>query len=215
MKIIGQILINIVLSCGFFLIGYFFASYLQYTDSILSLNEINVIIAVISVGISIFVSVNNWKRTPKLVFDSMLQRNEKDPSLFPLGKQYFLRIKNEKKDTLAKSIRGFITIEDTKIEYKPLLWENNRKEYFDIGFQGDLFLFSIEKTETGYDIKIPFIHSEENQEKDTKYFYPTNLTFEFARINNIIIQIDSENALTPKKPFMTTLEKLLVNSKNI
>jgi hypothetical protein len=97
MKIIGQILINIVLSCGFFLIGYFFASYLQYTDSIFSLNEINVIIAVIGVGISIFVAVNNSKRTPKLVFDSMLQRNEKDPSLFPLGKQYFLRIKNKKR----------------------------------------------------------------------------------------------------------------------
>jgi hypothetical protein len=57
-------------------------------------------------------------------------------------KQYFLRIKNEKPDAIAKLVRGFITIEGTKVDYKPLLWENNRKEYFDIGYQGDLFLFS-------------------------------------------------------------------------
>jgi hypothetical protein len=211
MGIREQLIINIALSCVFFVIGFSVASYSQYSNLESSFSAINAIIGVIGMGTALSVAINNWKKVPKLDFDNILQFSEKDIYLLPFGTQYFLRIKNEKKDTLAKSVRGFITIDDTIIDYKPLLWENNRRNEFNIGVKGDLFLFSLEEIETGYQIKI-LLTSTENREESIN-FYPVNLTFEDSKLKHITIRIDSENAITPKRPFIITLKDLLIDTK--
>ena len=93
--------------------------------------------------------------------------------------------------------------------------QNHRIQYFDIGYQGDLFLFSIEETQTGYDINIPYIPpAEKKKENRTEIFNP-NITFEDSKSTKIIVRIDSDNASTPKNPFSSNLKELLDNAKTI
>src|SRR5918995_3303543 len=126
-----QIFISIAISILFFIAGFNFANYLHITSPDSGFTQLGSILGGIGAGSSMLNLVRSWlledKKTAKLMFDDILQYNVLDFYLLKIGKQYFLRIKNEKPHTIAKSVRGFITIEDTKIEYKPLFWENNRQ----------------------------------------------------------------------------------------
>ena len=212
-----QILISITISALFFIAGFNFSNYLNAPSPNSQYAQLGLILGGIGAASSMFNLVRSWliedRKTAKLVFDEMIQYNVLDFYLLKLGKQYFLRIKNEKLDTIAKSVRGFITIEGTKVDYRPLVWENNRKVEFNIGYKGDLFLFSIEEGKNEYKINIPSTLSENREE--TIEFYQENLTFADSKVKKITIRIDSENATTHKKYFITTLEELLIKAKKI
>ena len=147
-----QIFITIAISILFFIFGFTISNYLNVKSPNSEYTQLGSILGGIGAGSSMFNLIRSWlvedKKTAKLEFLEVIQYNVTDFYLVKLGKQYFLRVKNEKPDTIAKTVRGFITIEHTNVDYKPLLWENNRIQYFDIGYQGDLFLFSIEETQT-------------------------------------------------------------------
>jgi hypothetical protein len=210
-----QIFISIAISTLFFIAGFNFSNYLNVQSPNSQYAQLGSILGGIGAGSSMLNLIRSWlledRKTPKLVDDGVIQYNVPDFYLLKLGKQYFLRIKNEKPNTIAKSVRGFITIDGTKVNYKPLVWENNRQVEFNIGYKGDLFLFSIEEGKTEYKINIPSILSENREE--TIEFYQEKLTFADSKVKEITIRIDSENAIAPKKYFTTTLEELFSKAK--
>ena len=164
--------------------------------------------------------IRSWliedKKTAKLRFDEVIQYNVKDFHLLRTSGeyfQYFLRIKNEKINTKAESVRGFITIENTKTQYKPLIWENNRQQYYDIGYQGDLYLFTITNNESGYTVNMHYTPPEGKERQDVTEYDYEDMTLEDSKNKNIIIQIDSNNASIPDKPYNITLEKLLATAR--
>ena len=172
-------------------------------------NGLNTVIGVVGLGTAIFVALNNWynneRKIPTSFYEDIIKRDEKH-GLW--GQKYCICIKKNKGEGLAKSVRGFITIENTQMEKIPLLWDNNNSLYSDIGDYDYLNLFSIQESKDGYNIHIPIIPSTDSSNNSLDYY---NQSINRDTLNSkIIITIDSENARWPKQPHIITLKDVVL-----
>lgn len=115
---------------------------------------------------------------------------------------YFLRIKKTKGESIARSVRGYLTTEGTEIQNIPLQWYLQTLSSNNIDDFKDLWLFSTDEY-INYDHSAVFIsHSSDA--------LPDNLFSQWKKDvlhKKITVRIESENAKVPKEAFTDTVEK--------
>lgn len=177
-------IISLILMLITFIFGFLTAIHVE------QLNVINPTVNLLGIilGLGTIFNVSNiiidWitdkKNTPVLQHGEIIKR----------GMKYYLRIKKVKGKHQAKSVKGFVKIENTEINYIPAIWDFENDSFVNISHFRDIHLFTYNVPA----IFFPIInHDFEN--------WYTTMIGEFDTSNKISIRIESENAKVPIEPF--------------
>lgn len=147
------------------------------------------------------------KETVVLKFDEILKI--KPPNIQVYHMMYFLRIKKTKGDSIARSVRGYLTIEGTEIQNIPLQWYLQKSSSNNIEDFKDLWIFSTDNY--NYDYSAVFISHSSDALPD-KFFSQWKKN---VLDKKIILRIESENAKIPKEPFSDTIENIISRAKDL
>jgi hypothetical protein len=201
--ILKQWIISLFLILLSFVLGFYTAIYLQQESSVTNFINILPIVTGLGAGIGIVKVIADWivnrKKIPLLDYGEIIKKNM----------QYYIRIKKTKGEELAKSVRGFITIENTEIKNAPMTWDYEYTNSIDISHYRDLNLF-INNTPS---IKFQLVNEDED-----KNWFNALIGIDFDKIkafetsNKISIQLQSENAKLPSKPFVKSFENIRLNA---
>ena len=187
-----------------FVLGFYTAIYSQELNAITPSINILAIVTGVSAGINILKIIKDWitdkKNTPNLEYHEIVK---KDMS-------YYLRIKKTKGEKNASGVRGFITIENTRIKNAPMTWDYDYTHSIDINHYRDLNLF-INNTPS---ITFPLV----DEQRKNWFLALIGLDFKnvkaFETTNRILIQIQSENAKVPPTQFIKSFDDIRSNAKD-
>jgi hypothetical protein len=110
--------------------------------------------------------------------------------------KYYLRIKRVKGKHQAKSVKGFITVENTDINNTPIIWNFENNQSIDIGTFRDIHLFT-------YNIPAIFFPLINDDFKHWRQFLIGN----FEITNKILVRIESDNARVPS-PYIKSFDDI-------
>jgi hypothetical protein len=177
-----------------FILGFYIANYIEQlslTNS--SANFLGIILA-LGTFFSVLNIIKDWitdnRNTPVLEYGEIVKRDMK----------YYLRIKKVKGEHQAKSVRGFVTIDNTNINNIPTIWDFENDLSISIGHFRDIHLFT-------YNVPAIFFPIMNH---DVKHWYKTTI-IQFETTNKISIRIESENAKVPKEPFSKSFDDIKSN----
>jgi len=169
------------------------------------------LLSVGTMGYSLYEKIKNELTTKKhdvvLKYDNIFKIEPPDRRVYDM--MYFLRIKKIKGESIAKSVKGFITIEGTEIQNIPLQWYMQKIPSTNIHEFKDLWLFSTESH--NYDHSGLFISHSSDALPD-KFFSQWKKDVLHKKI---IVRIESENAKVPKEPFTDTVENIISNARDM
>jgi hypothetical protein len=113
-RIISILLTTIIIT---FTAGFYTAIYLEQINFITSTSTILLIATIIGVSFNVSKILVDWvidkMNIPVLQYTGIIKR----------GMKYYLRIKKVKGKHQAKSVKGFITVENTDINNTPIIWD--------------------------------------------------------------------------------------------
>lgn len=162
-------------------------------------------------GYSLFEKIQKELSTKKqdviLEYDNTLKIKSPTPQIYDM--MYFLRIKKTKGESIAKSVRGYLTIEGTEIQNIPLQWYFQKSSSNNIDDFKDLWIFSIDRI--NYDHSGLFVSHSSDALPDKLF---SQWKKDVLR-KKIIVRIESENAKVPKEPFTDTIENIISNARDM
>jgi len=202
-------LIIIILGIVLAIILYFLLFYSQQIFSA-SWQYVPTILGAIGTAYSLFEriykQISAKKENIVIKFDDIVKIKPPDIQVYHM--MYFLRIRKSKGESIAKSVRGYLTIEGTEIQNIPLQWYMERSPTNNIDDFKDLWIFSADNYNADYSA-IFIAHSS-----DFKYRYFSKRKKDVLQ-KKIKIRIESENAKSVKEPFSDTIENIISKAKDM
>lgn len=128
----------------------------------------------------------------------------------PLGEYFYLKIKKSRGKGIAKSVRGFLTIQGTEIIMLPLQWHLDKSSERHIQDYHYLFLFSVNiYRKDDVILNSSYILFPHSSNLVSKHF---GGNWKVYRDKTIEVRIQCENGRTPKNPYKETIIKIVQNA---